>query len=87
MPKLTLEEIKNSTKEMLTPLEVSGILKCAPYQINVQAFSDAEKGTNYLKFPVVILGRYVKIPRRRFIEFIEGEGSDRNEKHIRKRNA
>lgn len=73
MPKLTLEEIRNSTKEMLTPLEVSGVLECAPYLINLQAHSDAEKGTHYLPFPVLIIGRKVKVPRRRFLEFIEGK--------------
>lgn len=33
--KLTFEEIKGLDKEMLTPMEVSGVLGCAPYTINV----------------------------------------------------
>ncbi|MCM1579386.1 MAG: hypothetical protein NC078_11370 [Ruminococcus sp.] len=66
--KLTFEEIKVIDKEMLTPLEVSGVLGCAPYNINVMA----RKAPEQLRFPVIVIGKNVKIPRRAFVRYIEG---------------
>lgn len=65
---MTLEEIKASDKTMLTPVDVSKVLGCAPYSINQQVKADASK----LGFPVMMCGRRVKIPRLAFIAFIEG---------------
>jgi len=62
-----MDDIKNSTKEFLVPKDVSGVLKCCPYTINLQAQSDPTK----LGFPVVVMGRRVRIPRIPFIAFIE----------------
>lgn len=67
--KLTFEEIKGLDKEMLTPMEVSGVLGCMPYAINVMA---KQCPTN-LGFPVVFIGNRAKIPRRAFISYIEGK--------------
>lgn len=75
--KLTIEEIRNLDREMLTPLEASGVLKCSAYQINLQARSDAENGTKYLPFKCLIVGRRVKVPRNQLIKYIDGELTER----------
>lgn len=67
--KLTFEEIKALDKEMLTPMEVSGVLGCAPYSINVMA----KQAPELLGFKVAIIGKNVRIPRRAFVNFIEGK--------------
>ena len=64
----TLQEIKDSPKEILTPTEVAGVLRCDPYSINLQAQKDPSK----LGFPVIVIGRRVKIPKAAFIRFVEG---------------
>lgn len=65
---MTLEEIKSSTKTMLTPSDVSKVLGCAPYSINQQVRSNPAS----LGFPVMCSGNRVKIPRLAFIAFMEG---------------
>lgn len=65
---MTLEEIKQSTKDVLTPNDVCGVLGCAAYSINQQVKADASK----LGFPVMMCGNRVKIPRVAFIAFMEG---------------
>ena len=69
MPKLTFEQIKALDKEMLTPMDVCGVLGCAPYNINVMA----KQAPELLGFPVIMVGSYVKIPRRAFVNYIEGK--------------
>ena len=64
---MTLEEIRASGAEFLTPAQVAGVLGCAPYAINVQAKADASK----LGFPVCITGRRVRIPRRGFLHWLD----------------
>lgn len=66
---MTLDEIKALDKEFLTPLEVSAVLGCGPYSINQQVWRDQSK----LGFPTILIGRRVKIPRRAFIKFMEGQ--------------
>ena len=65
---MTLNEIKGSSAEFLTPAQVAGVIGCAPYAINVQAKADASK----LGFPVCVMGRRVRIPRRAFVAWLEG---------------
>lgn len=65
---MTFEELKKSKKEFLIPREAADILGCDPYKINVQARKDPSK----LGFPVTIIGSRVKIPRRAFIRWMEG---------------
>lgn len=69
MPKLTFEQIKALDKEMLTPMDVCGVLKCAPYNINVKV----KQAPELLGFPVIMVGNRVKIPRRAFVNYIEGK--------------
>ena len=66
---MTLEELRNSTKEFLIPADVAAILGVKPYSINVQAQQDKSK----LGFPVSLIGTRVKIPRLGFLRFIEGK--------------
>jgi len=64
----TIEEIEAIEGEFLTPRQVSGVLKCNPYLINCQARGAPEK----LGFPTVTLGNRVRIPKRAFLNFLNG---------------
>ena len=66
---MTLDEIRNSTKEVLTPAEVAPILGCDPQDIRVQAKQHPER----LGFNVAVIGSRVKVPRLAFIRWMEGE--------------
>jgi len=66
---MTLEEIKSSTKEMLTPNDVASVLRCDPNVIRYQAREDIKA----LGFPASKIGSRVKIPRLAFIKWIEGQ--------------
>lgn len=66
---MTLNEMKESTKTMLSPTDVAEVLGCAPYSINVQVKQDPTR----LGFPVALIGTRVKIPREAFIRWMEGE--------------
>ena len=68
---MTIDEIRTSTKDMLTPSDVAPILGCHPFAINTQVKNDASK----LGFPVCLIGKRVKIPRRAFIAWMEGKSS------------
>lgn len=69
--KLTLEEIRETSKSMLTPDEVSGVLGCAPQMIRVRARDPELRKT--LGFPVMAVGNRVKIPTKAFIRFLDGD--------------
>ena len=64
---MTLDEIRGTTKDMLTPGDVAEVLGCDPYRINVQAKQDAKK----LGFPVSIMGTRVRIPRLAFLRWMQ----------------
>ncbi len=66
---MTLQEIKNMNSDFITPAIVGKVLQCEPQLIRVQARSNPE----LLGFPVVVVGRSTKIPRKAFIRFMEGE--------------
>lgn len=65
---MTLEEIEALPKDMLIPTDIAGYLGCAPYAINIRAQSSA----NPFPFPVIVLGRRVKIPKQPFIKVMRG---------------
>lgn len=69
-----LEDLEKIEREFLIPKDVAPILGVDPYNINVQAKQDIERGVNSLGFPVVVIGTRVKIPKRAFIKFMR-EGS------------
>lgn len=70
---MTLEEIRRTTKEMLTPSDVASVLGCEPYAVNIQVKEDIKNGVNSLGFAVCKVGNRVKIPRKAFLKFMEGE--------------
>ena len=66
---MTLEQIKESNKDILTCADVSEVLKCNPYSLHIQAQQKPET----LGFPVICIGNRVKIPRIPFLNFMEGD--------------
>lgn len=65
---MTIQEIKESAKDMLTCADVAGVLQCNAYTLHMQA----QQRPEMLGFPVICMGNRVKIPRLPFIRFIEG---------------
>lgn len=65
---MTLDEIRSSTKEVLTPAEVAPVLGCDPQDIRVAAKLHPER----LGFNVAVIGTRVKVPRLAFIRWMEG---------------
>lgn len=69
---MTLDEIRNSDKVLLTPKDVATALGIDEQGLRVQAHDCPER----LGFPVTICGRKgrsVRIPRLAFIRWIEGQ--------------
>lgn len=67
-----LEDLKAITAEYITPAVVAKVLRCNPQLIRVQAQTAPEK----LGFPVCQVGSRIKIPRRAFIHFLEGDPAE-----------
>lgn len=63
---MTLDEIRNSTKDVLTPGDIAEVLNADPQDIRVQAQMAPEK----LGFPVIIIKSRTKIPRVPFLRFM-----------------
>ena len=76
---MTLQDIIQSDKEMLTPKDVAEVLGCDPYTINVQVRQDIAAGVNSFGFSVAMIGTRVKIPRRAFLRFMLGDKEVKNE--------
>lgn len=68
----TLEEIRASGRDVLTPADVAPVLGCDPHYIRVAARQCPER----LGFPVVLIGNRTKIPRIAFIKYMEGAVKD-----------
>lgn len=66
---MTLDEIRNSTKEVLTPADIADVLNCDPQDIRWQARTAPEK----LGFPVIIIKSRTKIPRLPFLRYMSGQ--------------
>ena len=66
---MTLEQIRNTEKEWLTPGDVAPVLQCDPNTLRWQAHHDPAK----LGFAVTVLGSRVKISRRSFLSFLGNE--------------
>ena len=64
---MTMQEIESSTKDMLLASDISDVLGCTPYTINVQAQTDPGK----LGFPVIVTETRVRIPREAFLFFMK----------------
>ena len=65
---MTIEEIKASDKNILTPGDIAPVLNCDPNIIRYQAKIDIKA----LGFPATKIGCRVKIPRQAFIDWYEG---------------
>ena len=65
---MTIQDIKNMDKEILTPGDVAPVLGCDPNVIRYQASKDIKQ----LGFPAAKIGSRVKIPRQAFINWFEG---------------
>ena len=65
---MTLQQIKDSTKDCLIPSDIAEVLGCDKYSINVQVKKDKEEGTNSFPFPTILIGSRVKIPRIAFLK-------------------
>ena len=64
-----LERIAALDKEMLVPTDIAKYLGCSPYSINVAT----EDGRNPFPFPVIRMGRRVRIPKQPFLKAMMGE--------------
>lgn len=69
-----IERLAALDKEILTPTDVAPVLGCHPYAINLQAQRDPD----LLGFPVVVVGRRVKIPKAGFLNWYYGGKADGN---------
>lgn len=65
---MTLEQIKASDKVFLTPSDIAEVLHCHPYDISIAARDCPE----LLGFPTTRIGTRTKIPRKPFINYVEG---------------
>lgn len=65
---MTIKDLKSMTKEVITPDEAAKVLGCSSQYIRIAA----RENRQLLGFPVVLIGRRVKIPRVAFINFLEG---------------
>lgn len=63
---MTLKDVVNMDKAYLTPAEAAEILECDPHAIRVAA----KKTPEQLRFPTILIGNRVKIPRLPFVEFM-----------------
>ena len=63
---MTLNDIAKMDKAYLTSAEVAEILECDPHAIRIAA----KKAPEQLRFPTILIGNRVKIPRLPFLEFM-----------------
>lgn len=64
-----LERIAALPKDILVPTDICKYLGCSAYSINVAT----ENGNNPFPFPVIRMGRRVRIPKAPFIKAMRGE--------------
>jgi hypothetical protein len=60
------ERLQALDKPLLTCLDVARIMECDQYDLHMQA----EVNAAALGFPVIIMGRRVKIPKAAFLDYI-----------------
>lgn len=65
---MKINDLANIDRDYLTPTEAAKILECNPQHLRIQAHLYPER----LGFPVSIIGRRVKIPKKPFIAFMTG---------------
>lgn len=67
---MTIDEIRASDKEVLTPGDVAEVLRSGPQTIRILA----RQRPDLLGFPVILMGSRVKIPRRAFLSYMGDRG-------------
>ena len=70
---MTIQDIKNMDKEILTPGDVAPVLGCDPNIIRFQAKQDISQ----LGFPAAKIGSRIKIPRLAFVKWFEGDRTNK----------
>lgn len=65
---VTLDDLKRVDRDWLLAREVAPILGTDPHSIRVWAHQRPES----MGFPVCVIGSRVRIPKKPFIEFMEG---------------
>lgn len=68
--KMTLEEIRTTSKVVLTPDEACGVLGCTAQLLRMRARDPEKRRT--LGFPIMAIGNRVKIPTKGLLRFLEG---------------
>lgn len=63
---MTIEEIRQSDRTFLRPVDVAEVLRCDPQCIRILARTDRDQ----LGFPVCVVGKRTKIPRVPFLRFM-----------------
>lgn len=63
---MTLQDIINSDFAYLTPADIAPILGYDPQSIRTQAHKDPQA----LGYPVIIIGRRIRIPRIPFLRYL-----------------
>lgn len=66
---MTMDEIRKVERDWLLASEVAPVMGVDPQSIRVAAKAAPEK----LGFPVSIIGSRLRIPKKPFIEFMEGK--------------
>ena len=66
---MSLDDLKRLDREVLTPTQVADLLNCSAHGVR----SWARQRPEQLGFPVCIIGTRVRIPKRPFIQFMEGK--------------
>ena len=70
----SLAEIAALDKATLSPLEVSGVMGCDPYNLNLMA----KQQPQLVPFPWYFAGNRLKIPRVPWLRFMGWEGEIQN---------
>lgn len=65
---MTIDELRNSTRDVLTAEDIAPILRADAHAIRLTARKHPER----LGFPVVCIGNRVKIPREPFLRHWTG---------------
>lgn len=69
---MTLEEIRKLDRDFLIPGDIAPILGTSGYAITTQVREDKQNGINSFAFPTILIGHRVKIPRKPFLNAMEG---------------
>lgn len=64
-----IAELETMTKETISCTAAAEVLSCNPQLLRIQA----RECPQALGFPVIVIGKHVKIPRRAFISFLRGD--------------